>query len=167
MGVTFLDEFDPAYRHPDVASPGEVVVSRDGEGDAHRAAGDTYTVRLDSAATGGKLNVVDFLIPPGCGPQPHEHARDAEIFVVLEGEVTLYDGGRNATVTGRPGDIAVLPPGIPHGFRNNGETPAKLLCLTAPGGFAELVRAVDGAAPEQVPTIVAKHGVAFRMDLSF
>ena len=35
------------------------------------------------------------------------------------------------------GDCAILPRGIPHGFRNVGETPVRFVCVITPGGLEE------------------------------
>ena len=54
---------------------------------------------------------------PGGGPRLHKHPY-AELFFVLEGEATFFDGADRRVVG--PGGIVVVPPDEPHGFVNCG-----------------------------------------------
>lgn len=95
-------------------------------------AGDLYTVKRRAAETEGQLGIVHFAIPPGGGPIPHIHYGEDEIFIVLEGRLSLYaDGVRTHAAAG---DVVCLPRGIPHGFHNLTNQPAAMLCLLTPGG---------------------------------
>lgn len=52
---------------------------------------------------------------PGEGPKLHRHPYE-EVFVVLDGPVTLTAGDR--TVEATTGQVAVVPAGLPHKFVN-------------------------------------------------
>ena len=100
------------------------------------------TVLAPPAATGGRYSLYRFdLQPRSGGPGPHLHRTFAESFVVLSGEVELYDGLRWSV--GRPSDHLLVPEGVVHAFRHRADGPASLLVLSTPGApredyFAEL-----------------------------
>jgi quercetin dioxygenase-like cupin family protein len=93
--------------------------------------GDTYTILIGGGDTDGKYTLVDMHVPPGGGPPPHRHDFE-EMFSVLEGEVEVTFRGE--TLTARAGETINVPANSPHGFRNVGEGPARLLCMCAPAG---------------------------------
>ena len=39
------------------------------------------------------------------------------------------------TVPAPPGTFVLIPPGVEHGFRNEGTTPVRMLNIHAPAGF--------------------------------
>ena len=53
--------------------------------------------------------------------------------IIVEGEMTftLADGD----VAAPPGTVVLVPPGVEHGFRNDGATPVRMLNIHAPAGF--------------------------------
>jgi quercetin dioxygenase-like cupin family protein len=130
---------DPAVRTtPSLAADDptrELAVARaDDEALVHLAVvGDTYTVLLSGAQTGGRFAMIDMLIPPGGGPPPHRHGFE-ECFRVLAGslEVHLRD---LPPVRLEAGDSANIPANAPHAFRNPADAPARLLCTVAPSGL--------------------------------
>lgn len=56
---------------------------------------------------------------PGTGPKLHRHPYE-ETFLVQEGDV-LFTLGED-TIEAGPGDIVVVPPGMPHKFVSRGAT---------------------------------------------
>jgi quercetin dioxygenase-like cupin family protein len=81
------------------------------------------------ATTGMELegghNVVYFEIPPEKKLATHEDSPE-ELVVCLEGEdIEGWAGDAEGTIAA--GDLAVIPPMAPHGFRNNGEETARFL----------------------------------------
>lgn len=103
-----------------------------GEGAQQRVAGSVHTNKILPADTGGAFAAIEITVPPGAGAPPHRHARDAECFYVLAGELTFeHEGG---AVTGRAGDMCCLPAGATHAFRNDGEGAARVLVIIGPGG---------------------------------
>ena len=95
--------------------------------------GDTYTVLLSGAQTGGRYAMLDMLIPPGGGPPPHRHDFE-ESFRVLEGALELLQPGE-PPVRLEEGDTANVPGGAPHTFRNPTDGPVRVLCTVAPAGL--------------------------------
>lgn len=100
---------------------------------------DVITFRVRSADSGDRLAVVEIFAPPGGGPPPmHSHPPD-ELFTVLSGAVTVFSGDplmpeRRELATG---DLAHVPGGVAHTFRNFGEHPARLLLTFSPGEVME------------------------------
>jgi quercetin dioxygenase-like cupin family protein len=77
----------------------------------------------------GGVGISFFLVdaPPGTGPSLHRHPY-AEVFIVQDGEVTVTDGD-NERVVGA-GNVIVVPAGEPHGFKNDGDGPLRLLAIS-------------------------------------
>jgi mannose-6-phosphate isomerase-like protein (cupin superfamily) len=64
----------------------------------------------------------------------HVHADEDDAFYILEGEMTFtFPDGEDAAAP--PGTFVLVPPGIPHGFRNDGKRPVRMLNIHAPAGF--------------------------------
>ena len=90
------------------------------------------------------------MVPPGGGPMPHIHHREDESFYLLEGTLTVQVGGN--TVAASAGDVAFLPRGIAHSFRNTGDVTAKALVLITPAGLENFFAEVfDPAADRSAP----------------
>jgi quercetin dioxygenase-like cupin family protein len=109
-----------------------------GQGDAFSAAGDVYRVLASGDQTGGVYALSEIRVSPGNGPPPHVHCRDDEAFFVLEGEITFQVGDQN--MLGRPGCFVQAPRNIPHAFKNNGKSPARMLVFVTPSGFENFVK---------------------------
>ena len=65
--------------------------------------------------------------------EAHVHAEEDDAFYILEGEMTFVFGDQTATAT--PGTFVLVPPGVEHGFRNDGAIPVRMLNIHAPAGF--------------------------------
>lgn len=64
--------------------------------------------------------------PPGTGPDLHYHPY-AEVFVVREGESTFTVGDEQVVAT--EGQIVIVPPETPHGFKSSGEGMLRMVCI--------------------------------------
>jgi mannose-6-phosphate isomerase-like protein (cupin superfamily) len=73
--------------------------------------------------------------PHAGGPDAHFHRTFSESFYVIEGTVRLDDG--KGWVEGKAGDFLYVPKGGIHAFRNDGDRPASMLILFAPGKSRE------------------------------
>jgi quercetin dioxygenase-like cupin family protein len=96
--------------------------------------GDTYTVLVTGAQTGGRYALIDMLIPAGGGPPPHRHDFE-EMFHVLEGEVEVTVRGE--TSRAGVGQTVNIPSLAPHAFRNPTDGKIRLLCMVSPAGLEE------------------------------
>ena len=65
---------------------------------------------------------------PGGGPRLHRHPYD-ETWVVVAGTLTFTAG--DDELAALAGDIVVVPPGVPHKFRNEGPERSRLVCIHA------------------------------------
>jgi mannose-6-phosphate isomerase-like protein (cupin superfamily) len=128
--------------------------------------GDEILVRAACAETAGALFAVELRMPPGGGPPVmHRHA-PGEVYLVLEGELTFYDGTGDAVRrrTARAGDVVPLAGGTPHSIRNESDVVARAFAVHAPGapmeGFARAVAALDDDHDmDDVLAIAVSHGI--------
>jgi quercetin dioxygenase-like cupin family protein len=136
--------------------PARVLVVRSAEdpGATHVGlVGDTYTVVVSGADTGGAYCLIDMLIPPGGGPGPHRHDFE-EMFTVLEGQVDVTFRGE--VTTARAGQTVNIPANAPHFFHNASTAPARMLCMCTPAGQEEFFVAVGdpvGARTADAPVL--------------
>ena len=96
--------------------------------------GDTSTYFLATGDhTDGKFALVDERAKCGERVPLHLHRDDVESFYVVEGEITLYIGGKPGVQAGA-GSFAHIPGGTVHGFRIESETARYLILTTARNG---------------------------------
>jgi mannose-6-phosphate isomerase-like protein (cupin superfamily) len=65
--------------------------------------------------------------------EEHVHAEEDDAFYILEGELTFTFGAEEAAAP--PGTFVLVPPEVPHGFRNDGATAVRMFNIHAPAGF--------------------------------
>jgi len=116
-------------------------------------------LKATSEQTGGAYGLVEQLMPPGSGSPWHLHHAEDESFYVLEGTMTFLVGDER--ITAGPGTYVFGPRGIPHGFRVEGDSPARMLLMATPAGFEEFVLALGERAtapgfPPATPPDMAK-----------
>jgi mannose-6-phosphate isomerase-like protein (cupin superfamily) len=88
------------------------------------ASGERITVRTTAAESDGELVAIDLELPAG-GRVPgglHVHPKQEERFEVVRG--TMRFRLRHERVTAGPGDVVVVPSGVPHDFANAGDETA-------------------------------------------
>jgi mannose-6-phosphate isomerase-like protein (cupin superfamily) len=140
-------------------SDAKVVLAE--EGRKLNVVGDTITIKLRGADTGGAYAVIEELTPPQGGPPLHVHRREDETFFVLEGEFEFSIGGRG--VRAGPGTTLFGPRGIPHTFKNVGAQNARMLVTISPPGFERFFEEVDllsqqgPPAPERLLPLARKY----------
>jgi mannose-6-phosphate isomerase-like protein (cupin superfamily) len=89
-------------------------------------AGTLPTGNLVGAEHGATISLILDESEPGHGPRLHRHPYD-ETWVVVEGTLTFRAGDER--LSAGPGDIVLVPPGMPHGFTNDGAGRSKLVCI--------------------------------------
>jgi mannose-6-phosphate isomerase-like protein (cupin superfamily) len=134
-----------------------------------RELGVRYLVRGDQ--TGGRFAEVEHpLGPRRLGAPPHTHTHEDEVSFVVEGTIGVRIGEQ--IFTAGPGATVIKPRGVPHAFRNAGDTPARVLEIISPAGFEDYfeemaaVFADAGDGPpdgQRMAVILAKY--ALRLDL--
>jgi mannose-6-phosphate isomerase-like protein (cupin superfamily) len=65
--------------------------------------------------------------------EEHVHAEEDDAFYIIEGELTFF--WDDEQVVAPPGTFVLVPPGAPHGFRNDGDEPVRMFNVHAPAGF--------------------------------
>ena len=150
------------------------------EGRTIGVVGDVYRFLATGDDTAGKYATWEAIVPPGGGPPPHVHSREEESFYVLEGEITFRIGSAGyapgdpmQTIVAKAGMFASMPIGVPHSFKNEGTTTAKMILSVAPAGLEnmffeiapELEQGATTAAPptkaeiEKLLAVAPKYGV--------
>jgi mannose-6-phosphate isomerase-like protein (cupin superfamily) len=99
--------------------------------------GSTMELLLDSAASNGQLMILRNEGTLGDAAPVHVHGHEDEVFIVLEGSMTVWVGDERREVDA--GGICFLPRGIPHAYRATSDT-AKVLNICTPGGLEEAFR---------------------------
>ena len=130
-----------------------------------------FAVRFDykvtSADSGGALAALEVTIPPGTLVKPHNHSREDEYTVVLDGTVGARVGDR--VVEAGTGASMVKPRGIPHAMWNAGPEPARVLEVLSPGGledyFEELAPALVAKVPAaEYDALAHRYGLTIQND---
>jgi quercetin dioxygenase-like cupin family protein len=145
---------------------GKAVMVLPGQGKMIRAYGDEVTFLLTGEQTGGRLTLFTDITPPGGGPPPHRHLNEDEWWVVQEGTASFFLDGEWKPVPA--GGVVFAPRGSVHTFRNDGQTPLKMMISVSPSGFetffqrssAEFAKTA-GPAMENIIAIAAEHGIEF------
>jgi mannose-6-phosphate isomerase-like protein (cupin superfamily) len=104
-------------------------VVRPGEG--HRVGNVEFLAR--SADTPRFNLAVIEIAPQRGGPPAHRHRDEDDSFYVLSGELTFTVEGEE--VVAGPGTFVLVPPGVEHTFRNDGDEPVRMVNVHAPAGF--------------------------------
>ena len=77
-----------------------------------------------------KQSLAEATVPVGGATAAHSHVVTEELYYFTAGEGRLKVGEEERDV--RPGDCAVIPPGVEHKLWNTGAEPLVLLCCCAP-----------------------------------
>ncbi len=109
--------------------------------------GSTIQMLLDSAASNGRLMILRADATLGDAAPVHVHSHEDEVFVVLEGSMTVWVGDERREVG--QGGICFLPRGVPHAYR---VTSDQATVLNTPGGLEQAIReagwVLTGPPPE-------------------
>ena len=119
-------------------------VRHEGEGEALWFLGSLVTVKATGAETRGRLSVVEFVNPPGFAPPLHRHLEEDELFYVLSGTAQFHCDGE--ALAAGPGDVVLLPAGLPHTFLVGADEPLRTLQITTPSGFEQFAAEVGEPA---------------------
>ena len=126
----------------------------------------TLKILLSGKQTNGNYAVFEDIVEPGIGPGRHIHHNQDEIFFFLEGEFIAEVGG--VVEEYKPGDVAFIPKGTVHAFKNVGDTKGRLRYMFSPAEsieemFREMYDVVQAGdlTMEQMAGIAEKHGQTF------
>jgi quercetin dioxygenase-like cupin family protein len=104
-----------------------------GRKDGAQVASLGMTHKVDGERLGGRLLVMEGVIPPGALVHPHTHTREDECSYVLAGELHYLVG--DVAVTVGPGCYVPKPRGVRHAFWNSSSEPARVLEMHTPATF--------------------------------
>ena len=108
--------------------PGRPVVVPPGQG--HRVGNVEFLARTSESP---RFNLGIIEIAAGRVLEEHVHAEEDDAFYILAGELTFTFGNEQAAAPS--GTFVLVPPGVEHGFRNDGAEPVRMLNIHAPAGF--------------------------------
>ncbi|QBI19968.1 cupin domain-containing protein [Egibacter rhizosphaerae] len=133
--------------------------------------GTLTTIKVGGDATGGRMTIAEFELPPGFALPPHSHREEDELFYVLDGEVSFWCNGREQTFT--RGGMAWLPRRRPHTFRVTDDGPARMFNIHTGPAFEAMVEALGERTDElrlpdppevepdleRITKVFAQHGI--------
>lgn len=107
------------------------------EGQRFQLLGALVSVKASTEQTGGAFNLFDVVCPIAFATPLHIHyAEDVAVFV-MEGTLTFFWGDEKKRAC--HDSYFFQPRGTPHGFRVEGDAPARILYMTVPAGFDQFV----------------------------
>ena len=126
----------------------------------------TLRVLISGSQTDGEQAVFEDIVEPGVGPGRHIHHGQDEMFFFLEGEFVVEIDGEVHQMA--PGDVAVVPRGAVHAFKNVGSTPGRLRYLFSPAltiedMFRSFYEALEAGSldMDSMARIATEHGQEF------
>ena len=123
-------------------------------------------IKADRNLTNGHFSLIEQVIPPGFESPWHVHRSEDESFYVLEGEMLVILEGSRFLL--QAGDFAFGPRGIPHGFRIEGDRPARILLMTTGSDFADFITetSTPSDAPPAAPDMALLMAAAERRNIA-
>jgi len=115
------------------------------DGQFLQSLGASVSIKANSEQTGGVFNLFDVSCPPDYVTPLHIHYAEDVAIYVLEGSLTFYWG--NEKKEAMADSYIFQPRGIPHGFRVDNNTPARILYMTLPAGFDRFILEYKKVAP--------------------
>lgn len=126
----------------------------------------TLKLLLSGKDTAGTQVIFEDIVEPGVGPARHIHHQQDETFFFLEGEFVVEVAGELLHV--HPGDVAFIPKGTIHAFKNVGNTPGRLRYVFSPAltieqMFREFYASLESGSldMDSMTQIALKHGQEF------
>ncbi len=106
-------------------------------------------VLLTASETEGAVGAIDICIQPGAGAPLHTNTREALVWYVIEGQLTLQTEKGPVEVVA--GSASFLPQMSTHRFVNSTGTATRALLVCIPGGFEGFLLDLSGKLPNDVP----------------
>jgi mannose-6-phosphate isomerase-like protein (cupin superfamily) len=103
------------------------------DGQSLQVLGMSIRIKANSEQTGGAFNLFDVLCPIGYATPLYIHYAEDVAIYVLEGTLTLFWGSEKKDAVA--GSYFFQPRGTPHGYRVEGSSPTRILCMTFPAGL--------------------------------
>lgn len=106
--------------------------------------GNTITVKIGAAQASGAYSLFELSVPPGVGAGLHIDKDWDEFWHVMEGTFAFSLNGKHIELG--EGGFAHGPKGIPHSFKNVGNSTGKMVMLTAPSGLENFFKSINDAS---------------------
>lgn len=149
-----------------LAAPPTGELHRVGDGEdtldeKHSLGYSTILFKVLPRETGDGLLLIEHRGLQKTGPPVHIHLHQEEWFYVIEGQLMLQVGNKRTTLG--PGESAVGPRGIPHGFVPMGDKPARILIAFIPAGKMESFfrEAAVPNGPKMDAALFARHDMQY------
>jgi quercetin dioxygenase-like cupin family protein len=151
--------------------PDKVITVGPKEGTNLSVAGNSYRLLITGKETDNAFAVIDMLIPPGAGPNPHAHTTFQESFYVIEGEVVVRS--ETQTYVAKKGAFVSIPKGgAIHSFKNETTADAHILCIVVAAGLEEFFKEVGQPvaygetlpAPVMDPAKLKELGIRYKQE---
>jgi mannose-6-phosphate isomerase-like protein (cupin superfamily) len=126
--------------------------------------GTEIQLKTDGKRANGAMAVAESLVKPGAPPK-HVHAKEDEMFYVLEGQFRIWRG--DEVLDASTGAVAFLPRNVPHTYQNTGTARDRLLVTITLAGFEGFFREVSRrelSAPkdmQELDTLAKEYGLQF------
>ena len=139
-------------------SPDLSAYPRSGDTVGDRSSSERFVFKATTRETDGELVSFDFFLRPGAAvPAEHVHPIQEERFHVLEGSLTVTRAGEQLVL--KPGQVAVVPPGVPHQAFNPANAMAHAYVELRPSGnldmfFVQLERSGVSMEPPGLPALL-------------
>lgn len=127
------------------------------------------TIKVDRRTKGVEtLSLLTEDIAPGDGVPVHKHAAEEELIFIERGHGMMTFGDDEYEVVS--GSMALVPRGVWHGLRNEGEDVLRMVFGYTPAGFEDYFRAIGvrpgepwkGLTGEDWARINAEFGITYR-----
>jgi quercetin dioxygenase-like cupin family protein len=151
----------------DISSPFGAKVIGTGEGKTVMLFGVRFSYKVETADSGGTLAVMEVEIPARTLVKPHNHTREDEFSLVLEGTVGVRVGDREFSAG--PGSYLVKPRHTPHAMWNATGAPARVVEILAPAGLEAYFEALAPILSEHRPAaeyyqLASDYGITIQDD---
>jgi quercetin dioxygenase-like cupin family protein len=117
--------------------------------------GERIRIRISNKDVKGRYGIMESVAGPGSAAPMHTHLED-EIFHVLEGTPTFALDEK--VFDASPGEMIVVPAGVPHAWKNRTQADVRLVATFVPGGVEELFTKLAGLSPDQIGKLAAQYG---------
>jgi quercetin dioxygenase-like cupin family protein len=122
-------------------------------GPSYFVIGDIITVKVPGDQSDDKYLIVEVVSQPGGGPAfLHTHTPQ-ETFHVIDGVFEVYgqdENGEKYAIRAEAGDLVHVPGDVPHGFKNVGAGPARMILTYHPAQpMLELFQTIGVPMPDR------------------
>ncbi|MDD2768821.1 MAG: cupin domain-containing protein [Methylococcus sp.] len=103
-----------------------------------------YIAEWSNSPADADVSIARARVEPGVTTRRHRLMNVTERYVILEGEGQV-EIGEKMLETVRPGDVVVIPPGVPQRIANTGQTNLVFLAICQPRFVPEVYEDIDTA----------------------